>query len=769
MAIQMTELLERNAPMTVARRVTSPAAPVRIAVVGCGAMSKHNLMPVLAGHTRVRLEALVDVDAERARALAQSYGVAQAMSDIDTLSPERIDAVILATPPACHMRQTIALARRGLHVFVEKPMALTVADADAMVAAADEAGVALSVGFYRRLLPSTRLLRALIDSEMLGRVVSIDVEEGGEYGWQLATLANLTRTLGGGGVLIDIGSHVIDQLQLILPGAVDVRRYSDNSKGGVETDAVLELTMHGGRGVVPCRIELSRTRQMRNSIRVRCERGTLELRRGEFARVAVQPDDLEARDPLTGLRVADLSAQWGDEPPLNGYQAFRAEMDDWLDAMTLGRDPVLSGRSVLPTVRVVEESYQRRQPLAEPWSDEGLHARRRRAPATKRRVLITGASGFIGCRTAEILSRRDGWDVRALVRDPSHAARLASLPVEMMPGDICAPDSLVRALDGCDAVVHCAVGTSWKRDEVTEATVNGTRNVAAAARQAGIARFVHISSMAVYATEGSRVFDESSPLIAAAANNYGSDKRRAEDAVRREIAAGLPGVILRPTRVYGPYGKTFIVRPLQHLSAGRLVLAGPVDAPANMVYVDNVVEAIAAALDADPSVVGQAFNVSDPDQVSWREFYDFYAQALDRQLRVSPLDGGGPAGANARRGGLSLIAAGVKEIVGSTEFRNFGRKCLETDPIGTLPRWAWERFPALRKQIQHVIRMEDAVVYRPEPVRAAPDLVFRVEDGLVPIDKAQRTFGYAPIVTRPRAMALTLDWMKFSRLLQRQP
>ena len=174
-------------------------APVRVALIGCGAMARENLLPVLAGHERVNLVALVDINDRAARELADAYQVPHAFGDLAALDQTLVDAAIVATPPALHAAQTEELARRGLHVFVEKPMAVTTAEARRMVETTDSAGVVLSVGLYRRLLPSTRLLRGLVESGLVGAPLSVDIEEGGEYGWPLATLANLTRSLGAGG------------------------------------------------------------------------------------------------------------------------------------------------------------------------------------------------------------------------------------------------------------------------------------------------------------------------------------------------------------------------------------------------------------------------------------------------------------------------------------------------------------------------------------------------------------------------------------------
>src|SRR5262249_3241078 len=151
--------------------------------------------------------ALVDRDLARAKSLAAAYPVGAVLSDAAHLSRELADAAILCTPPFHHAPGSIDLLRKGLHVMVEKPMATSAADAEAMVRAAEEAGASLVVTVFRRLLPSTRLLRGLLDAELLGRPLAFDVEEGEVYNWPTATLGNMRRDLAGGGVLIDFGSH----------------------------------------------------------------------------------------------------------------------------------------------------------------------------------------------------------------------------------------------------------------------------------------------------------------------------------------------------------------------------------------------------------------------------------------------------------------------------------------------------------------------------------------------------------------------------------
>lgn len=738
-------------------------------MVGCGAVTRNSLLPVLAGHENVRIVALVDRSLARARELADAYKLTRVHDDIGAVRRDEADGVVLATPPAHHAPATLDLVGRGFHVFVEKPMAIRGTDADAMVRAADAAGVVLSVGLYRRLLPVTRLLRGMLEAETLGKPISIDIEEGGEYSWDLATLSVLTREGGGGGVLIDIGTHLIDQVCYLIQGVPRVSRYSDDARGGIETDCELELSIASRWGAMPVRIELSRTRQLRGSIRIACERGTLELMRGDFCALQVRGAQSSVVDTVQRQqRDFTVTASWADQRELVGYKAFRTEFDDWIDAIAAGRTPELSGRSVVPVVQTIEACYASRTELPEPWVSQGLLSTPAlgQAPAIttgkRPRVLVTGAGGFLGCRVVECLHESGQWEVRALVRRPGSAARLARLPVDIQLGDVCSVDDMSRVVQGCDAVVHCAVGTGWPPEAAFVTTVEGTRTIAEAARTAEVRRFVHISSMAVHGNRVPARLDETVPLDSGSGVDYGRAKYLAERAVNKAAGRGLRAISLRPARIYGPHSRTFTVRPLQALVESRLVLAGDAETPSNMVYVDNVVDAIVKALNADEAALGGAFLINEADQLSWRAFYEYFADETPGRVRVvarPSLD------SRATPGVLSRWTGGFRDIALSPEVRALAKRILWTDPIGNVPRRIWERSPALQKRVQRALRIDAAVTYR-EPPPQEPDVVeFLIDPTLVVFDRATAILGYTGVVPRPEGMALTRAWATSARLL----
>jgi predicted dehydrogenase/nucleoside-diphosphate-sugar epimerase len=721
---------------------------------------------------------LVDRDRERAAQLAAAYGIETVLSDAGQLSLEMADAVLLATPPSHHAPCCIDLAQRGLHMLVEKPMAISLADARAMAEAAKRAGVVLTVGHFRRLLPAVRLLRGALDAGVLGRPLGFDAEEGDTYGWNLATLSNLRKDQGGGGVLIDIGSHVLDLLLYFFPGPFQLLDYEDNALGGVETDCRLRLRLSHANSEVEGSVELSRTRRLRSTLRVHCERGTLELRTGERHRLTYLPPVTQLRDPATGQsRPFRVEAAWNDEPERTGYEGYRAEIDDWFGAIHTGESPQLSAESTLRTVALIEECYRGSRRMNEPWVWDSLpsfecgHA----PPAVNgtpqtgalRRVLITGATGFIGCRLAEVLHLSQGWQVRALVHKPSSAARLARLPVEMVQGDLKSREDMTRAVDGCHAVVNCAVGTAYgNRREVFGVTVGGTRNLAEAARAANVGRFIHLSTIAVFGVGADGVIEDSTDPRPIPGDDYGESKSAAEQVVRDAAKAGLPTVTLRPGCVYGPFGTTFIVRPMRCLAQGGLVLAGCAEKPSNTVYIDNLVHAVLRSLDAPTELAdGRAFFITDGDNLTWGDFYGYFAEALGCKLCILP-NGRAPTNQNRRSpfGWLSSLMGGTADLLTSPEFRGLGRRFLERHPLGRIPRRMLERSSWLDRSVRKLLRTDAVDVYRRPAAPAVDALTMHSRFGPVLIEATRKQLGYEPAVPREKAMELTLKWVRAARL-----
>ena len=220
---------------------------------------------------------------------------------------------------------------------------------------------------------------------------------------------------------------------------------------------------------------------------------------------------------------------------------------------------------------------------------------------------MTGASGMLGRGTAAALAGR-GDDVRVLQR------RGGGLGVDEVLGDVSDPDAVRAAVDGCEAVVHLAarVSVTGAWSDFAQTNITGTRLLLGAAREAGVARFVHVSSPSV-AHAGA-------PLVGASAERadpartrgyYARSKAVAELAALAASSPGFAVVAIRPHLVWGPGDQQLVGRVVARARAGRLVLIDAGNALIDTTYVDNAVSALVSALDRAPDVAGRALVVSN--------------------------------------------------------------------------------------------------------------------------------------------------------------
>lgn len=333
----------------------APSPPLRLAVVGCGAVASGHYLPALAALSGARVELLVDRDRRRADTLAGRWGVPATAADAAEVVG-RADAAILALPNHLHAPVALELLARGVHVLVEKPMALTLAECDAMLAAAEKSGAVLGVGLQFRYFDSTRLVGEVLASGLLGPLRGFDLALGVISRWQFATDFVLRKETAGGGVLADYGVHVLDLLLAWL-GPFRAVRCRHDARGGVESDCELELTFESG---VAGHCEISRSRDLCNTCIFRGEKGTLEV-------------GIWDPDPPVILRTAggsfDLAgrARRPGKPPLTFNGAFLRSLEDFAGAILEGREPLVSGREGRRSLELIAACYAAAEPLELPW------------------------------------------------------------------------------------------------------------------------------------------------------------------------------------------------------------------------------------------------------------------------------------------------------------------------------------------------------------------------------------------------------------------
>ncbi len=247
--------------------------------------------------------------------------------------------------------------------------------------------------------------------------------------------------------------------------------------------------------------------------------------------------------------------------------------------------------------------------------------------------LVTGATGLLGSHIAEQLHLR-GEKVRALVRAGSDTAFLDSIGVEKVYGDLNDLAALKKATQGVKAVYHSAakVGDWGQWEEFQKITIDGTRNLVAAASEAGVERFLHISSISVYGYidgEG-RVIDETAPL----GQNlyrwsfYSKAKVAAEGIVWDWHRQGkIKATVVRPSWLYGPRDRASIGRMINAIRNGQAKLIGDGNNRLSLSHAANVAQgAILAA--TKPEALGQAYNCCSDGVITLSGYMNGVAEAL---------------------------------------------------------------------------------------------------------------------------------------------
>ena len=249
---------------------------MKLALIGCGTVSRECYVPALKRITNHSVEWFVDANLERAKELANKYGQGRVTQDYkETIAS--VDAAVVAVPNYLHAPVSIDFLREGRHVLCEKPIATRHSDALLMIEASEKSGTRLGVNLIRRRYQSHRLAKLLLENDLLGDLKQVSCEEGRVYDWNLSSSYFLDRTKAGGGVLVDWGTHVLDTIQWLFDANLDLISYNDDSHGGVEANCEITLTLKREHREIPCQIILSRTRVLPNKVVIDGKNRSLEI------------------------------------------------------------------------------------------------------------------------------------------------------------------------------------------------------------------------------------------------------------------------------------------------------------------------------------------------------------------------------------------------------------------------------------------------------------------------------------------------------------
>ena len=356
------------------------------------------------------------------------------------------------------------------------------------------------------------------------------------------------------------------------------------------------------------------------------------------------------------------------------------------------------------------------------------------------KIALVGASGFVGTRMVERWCLGDRFEVVPVVRSFSSLAVMARFELPWQVCDSMDPASLAKAFQGCDAVVHAAIGDPAQIEKMAD-------SIYQAAETAHVKRLVVLSSSSVHGQAPPPGTDETSPLHERHVMAYNNAKVRAEKILNRLSASGsVEVVMLRPSVVYGPRSR-WIADTARQLLDGSACLIREGAAICNGIYVDNLIHAVELALQV-PQAAGHAFLVGDAESVTWQVFYQTIANALgismDTVRSIEP----------------PVFPHPFKESVG-----NFAALPATQIVLPLIPG-KLKRLTKLLLANWQEPTPGNVWKLRPETACATTEELTLLQQcqWQLPNQKAQAILGYQPEVPFDEAMRRSLDWLKFAGL-----
>lgn len=333
---------------------------IRVAVIGLGMAVAPHARSLIELRGRVEVAAAYSPTADRRRAFAEAYGL-PVTGDVEAIFADRtIDAVMVLTPPSTHLDLVRRAAAAGKHVLLEKPLEISLDRAEALVAAACDAGITLGVVLQHRFRPVAVALADLVRQGRLGTIVGASARL---YNWRPQSYYDQpgrgTRARDGGGVLLTQGIHTLDLLVSLagLPVAVTAHA-ATTPVHRMETEDLAVAVLRFGNGALgtvgattcaypgyPDAIDLIGTAGT-----ARLDGTSLSTRFHDGGEVTME--DGAAGGGAAGGGVAGGGA--GADPMAFPHHHHRAVLDDFLDAIASGGAPRASGREALDVHRLIE-------------------------------------------------------------------------------------------------------------------------------------------------------------------------------------------------------------------------------------------------------------------------------------------------------------------------------------------------------------------------------------------------------------------------------
>ncbi|MDQ2093160.1 NAD-dependent epimerase/dehydratase family protein [Rhodalgimonas zhirmunskyi] len=614
----------------------------RTAIIGAGYIADWHA-DAISATPGVDLVAVCDTSSAAANGFAAARGITAFTSLDDLIASRMIDAVHITTPPSSHAPLAIQCLNAGLHVLVEKPVALSASETQSIEDAAQTAGKLFCPGHNFLGIPSYARLKDQIAQGKLGRISTAEITwafplgplRAGPYGlWLMRETKNL---------LLELGPHLFAFAQDLF-GPTEILHVEASKPvslpGGGTRPQVIRIMARAGNVDVNFLLSLVETHDDRaltirgssamarldyandvltfaapnaaglvvNPLRTQLGQGWQNLREG-LRNAAVQFTSLNQKSPY-GLSFRGLCAEF--------YAAIAENRP--LDARFRGATAIKVMQAIDAALPHLPADATPPKPKSTPKPD----------------AMVIGGTGFIGRALTRKLVEH-GHDVRVLSRGKTGPFDDIADHVETVGVSLSDEDALTQAMQGIKYVFNLAKSMDSTWDAALKNDVGTALRIARAAQTAGVERLVYTGTIASYDMSDPNVtITEDTPFGDMSDRNiYARSKAECE----RQLMAmhkteGLPLTIARPAIVVGEGG------PLQHWGIGRWHGAGAVKIWGDgnhilpFALIDDTAEALVRMIEV-PEALGESFNLAGEPMFSARDYFDAIHDALGARIKVS--------------------------------------------------------------------------------------------------------------------------------------
>lgn len=604
---------------------------LKVGIIGCGNIAQKHIH-CIAKHVNKYDIAVCDKDELRLNDFADKNAIEHRFGDLATMLKEfKPDVVHILTPVPIHKTIAIACLENGCHVLIEKPMCLSVEEADEIIQIAQKKKLLVCVDHMRLFDPLIIKVRKLLESGTLGSIVNISAGYSYDFLQKMDTYPAIRwiKDLPGG-TFFDVMPHPLCLLEEFMPGLVVEKSIFKKNKEGLITDLLTIFRAPSGTATLHMSLNIF---PLKNYVEFECNKGIIRV---DFRNFLITIRRLYKLPNAIERIVGNLSVgmQTLGDSIASIFSFILGKLDPYagIDYIVEHFYQAITEKGVSPvTAEKAKRLLELTETIFQGIKEKKQEGSGRAALLKESEVLVTGGTGFIGRRLVNRLLEK-GYKVRVLTHRTITDEQYRSIfqrEVDVFQGDIYNYEDLEKACTGIKTVYHAAAAMKGDWNYHLDTTITGTKNLLDAAIKMGVKHFVYVSTLNVYnATRyplGNSINEdfpyEENPEKR---GSYSHAKLRAEEIVREYAEKNTISIsILRPGLVYGPGKASFLKDAGIKISKKMVVVLSGGWRKIPLVYVDNLVDALVMAGEGKDKARG-IFNIVDGGYPTQRKFIAVY-------------------------------------------------------------------------------------------------------------------------------------------------